>query len=72
MKKRALCLFLALALCLSLLPASAFAANGSKAIMLGSDILSEGGVNTSGAATVYFGKDEEDKVAEWRVIGHRR
>ncbi len=43
MKKRALCLFLALALCLSLLPASAFAANGSKAIMLGSDILSEGG-----------------------------
>ena len=43
MKKRALCLFLALALCLSLLPASAFAANGSKAIMLGSDILAEGG-----------------------------
>ncbi len=48
------------------LPAVAEGTN--KAIVLGSDAFSAN-VNSANAATVYFGKDNNDNSAAWRVIG---
>ena len=67
--KQTLCILCALALCLGLMPTAAFAANNGKAIQLGTDALNAK-VNTANAATVYFGKNNEDTPGAWRVIGY--
>ena len=58
---------------LCLTPISVFAeevgAEGSAAIQLGTDALSKN-VNTATAPTVYFGQNQENKPAAWRVIGY--
>lgn len=46
-----------------------FAAGNGKAIQLGTSALNEN-LNTKNAATVYFGKDNADQPAAWRVIGY--
>lgn len=69
MKRRLLSMFCVLALCLTLLPTVAFAAEGSKTIMLGASALQEN-VNTETAATVYFGLNQDSNPAAWRVIGY--
>ncbi len=56
-----------------LVPTGVFAegetATGSAAIQLGTDALSKN-VNTATAPTVYFGQNQENKPAAWRVIGY--
>ena len=73
MKKRLWSFFLTLILCLTLLPVAAFAegeaATGSAAIQLGTDALSKT-VNTASAPTVYFGQNQVNMPAAWRVIGY--
>ena len=69
MKRRILSIFCALALCLGLMPTTVFAANSGKAIQLGTDALNES-INSTNAATVYFGKNNEDTPGAWRVIGY--
>ena len=73
MKKRILSILLALCMLFCLTPISVFAegeaATGSAAIQLGTDALSKN-VNTASAPTVYFGKNQENKPAAWRVIGY--
>ena len=76
MKKRILSILLTLCMTLCLTPISVFAeevgAGGSAAIQLGADALSvlSKNVNTATAPTVYFGKNQENKPAAWRVIGY--
>lgn len=65
MRKRFLSLFCVLALCLGLLPVTALAASNGKAIQLGTSALNEH-ANTDNAATVYFGKDNNDNPGAWR------
>ena len=61
---------------LCLTPISVFAeevgAGGSAAIQLGADAISvlSKNVNTATAPTVYFGQNQENKPAAWRVIGY--
>ena len=73
MKKRILSILLTLCMTLCLTPISVFAekvgAEGSAAIQLGTDALSKN-VNTASAPTVYFGQNQENKPAAWRVIGY--
>ena len=69
MKKRILSILLLCCMVLTLLPTAAFAADTGKAIQLGTDALSKN-VNTASAPTVYFGKNQENKPAAWRVIGY--
>ena len=69
MKKRIFSIFCVLALCLGLMPTTVFAANSGKAIQLGTDALNES-INSTNAATVYFGKNNEDTPGAWRVIGY--
>ena len=73
MKKRILSILLALCMLFCLTPISVFAegeaATGSAAIQLGTDALSKN-VNTPNAPTVYFGQNQENKPAAWRVIGY--
>ena len=73
MKKRILSILLTLCMTLCLTPISVFAeevgAEGSAAIPLGTDALSKN-VNTATAPTVYFGQNQENKPAAWRVIGY--
>ena len=73
MKKRILSILLTLCMTLCLTPISVFAeevgAEGSAAIQLGTDALSKN-VNTATAPTVYFGQNQENKPAAWRVIGY--
>jgi len=56
-----------------LVPTGVFAegetATGSAAIQLGTDALNKT-VNTASAPTVYFGQNQENKPAAWRVIGY--
>lgn len=68
MKRRALSLLLVLSLCFGMFPSTALAANEKTTIMLGSDVLLEN-ANTANAATLYFGKNDKDKPATWRVLG---
>ena len=76
MKKRILSILLTLCMMLCLTPISVFAeevgAGGSAAIQLGADALSvlSKNVNTATAPTVYFGQNQENKPAAWRVIGY--
>ena len=76
MKKRILSILLTLCMTLCLTPISVFAeevgAGGSAAIQLGADALSvlSKNVNTASAPTVYFGQNQENKPAAWRVIGY--
>ena len=76
MKKRILSILLTLCMTLCLTPISVFAeevgAGGSAAIQLGADALSvlSKNVNTATAPTVYFGQNQENKPAAWRVIGY--
>ena len=73
MKKRILSILLTLCMVLCIVSAGVFAegeaATGSAAIQLGTDALSKN-VNTASAPTVYFGKNQENKPAAWRVIGY--
>ena len=69
MKKRLLSILLMCCMVLTLLPTTAFAADTGKAIQLGTDALSKN-VNTATAPTVYFGQNQENKPAAWRVIGY--
>ena len=73
MKKRILSILLTLCMTLCLTPISVFAeevgTEGSAAIQLGADALNKT-VNTATAPTVYFGKNQENKPAAWRVIGY--
>ena len=73
MKKRILSILLALCMLFCLTPISVFAeevgAWGSAAIQLGADTLNKT-VNTEIAPTVYFGQNQENKPAAWRVIGY--
>ena len=76
MKKRILSILLTLCMTLCLTPISVFAeevgAEGSAAIQLGADAISvlSKNVNTATAPTVYFGQNQENKPAAWRVIGY--
>ena len=69
MKKRILSILLCLCMAACMLPTAAFAADTGKAIQLGTDALSKN-VNTATAPTVYFGQNQENKPAAWRVIGY--
>lgn len=73
MKKRILSILLTLCMLFCLVPTGVFAegetATGSAAIQLGTDALSKN-VNTATAPTVYFGQNQENKPAAWRVIGY--
>ena len=73
MKKRILSILLTLCMVLCLVPTGVFAegeaATGSAAIQLGTSALSKN-VNTVSAPTVYFGQNQENKSAAWRVIGY--
>ena len=69
MKKRLLSVLLMCCMVLTLLPTTAFAADTGKAIQLGTGALSKN-VNTATAPTVYFGQNQENKPAAWRVIGY--
>ena len=73
MKKRILSTLLTLCMLFCLVPTGVFAegetATGSAAIQLGTDALSKN-VNTATAPTVYFGQNQENKPAAWRVIGY--
>ena len=69
MKKRLLSILLMCCMVLTLLPTAAFATDTGKAIQLGTDALSKT-VNTASAPTVYFGKNQDNNPAAWRVIGY--
>ena len=69
MKKRLLSILLMCCMVLTLLPTTAFAADTGKAIQLGTDALSKN-VNTASAPTVYFGQNQVNMPAAWRVIGY--
>ena len=69
MKKRILSILLLYCMVLPLLPTTAFAADTGKAIQLGTDALSKN-VNTATAPTVYFGQNQDNNPAAWRVIGY--
>ena len=73
MKKRFLSIVLILSMMMCLVPITAFAegeaATGTAAIQFGTDALSKN-VNTANAPTVYFGQNQENKPAAWRVIGY--
>ena len=73
MKKRLLSILLTLCMLFCLVPTGVFAegetATGSAAIQLGTDALNKT-VNTASAPTVYFGQNQENKPAAWRVIGY--
>ena len=76
MKKRIFSILLTLCMTLCFTPISVFAeevgTEGSAAIQLGTDALSvlSKNVNTASAPTVYFGQNQENKPAAWRVIGY--
>lgn len=69
MKKRILSILLCLCMAACMLPTVAFAADTGKAIQLGTDALSKT-VNTASAPTVYFGQNQVNMPAAWRVIGY--
>ena len=69
MKKRILSILLCLCMAACMLPTAAFAADTGKAIQLGTDALSKN-VNTATAPTVYFGQNQDNNPAAWRVIGY--
>ena len=71
MKKRILIILLCLCMAACMLPTVAFAAGAEndKAIQLGTDALSKN-VNTATAPTVYFGQNQDNNPAAWRVIGY--
>ena len=69
MKKRILSILLCLCMAACMLPTVAFAADKGKAIQLGTNALNEN-VNTATAPTVYFGQNQENNPAAWRVIGY--
>ena len=69
MKKRILSILLCLCMAACMLPTAAFAADTGKAIQLGTDALSKT-VNTASAPTVYFGQNQVNMPAAWRVIGY--
>ena len=73
MKKRILSILLVFCIMMSLMPISAFAeevgAEGSASVQLGTTALNKN-VNTATAPTVYFGQNQENKPAAWRVIGY--
>lgn len=68
-KKRFLSLLLVICLVAGLMPTTVFAANSGKAIQLGTDALNES-INSTNAATVYFGQNDTDQPGAWRVIGY--
>ena len=76
MKKRLLSIVLILSMMMCLVPITAFAegetATGTAAIQFGTDAISvlSKNVNTANAPTVYFGQDQENRPAAWRVIGY--
>ncbi len=69
LKNKIIGLLLVFCLVAGLMPTAAFAAGTGKAIQLGADALNES-VNDKNAATVYFGKNNEDAPGAWRVIGY--
>ena len=68
-KRRILSLLLILCLAAGLMPTTAFAAGGGKAIALGTGDLQEN-ANETNAATIYFGQNNEEQPGAWRVIGY--
>ena len=69
LKNKIIGLLLVFCLVVGFMPTTAFAAGTGKAIQLGTDALNES-VNDKNAATVYFGKNNEDAPGAWRVIGY--
>ena len=76
MKKRFLSIVLILSMMMCLVPITAFAegeaATGTAAIQFGTyaiSVLSKN-ANSANAPTVYFGQNQENKPAAWRVIGY--
>ena len=76
MKKRLISILLTLCMVLCLVPTSVFAedeaATGTAAIQFGidvADVLNKN-INTTSAATVYFGQDHENNPGAWRVIDY--
>ncbi len=71
MKRRLLSLTMALALCLGLLPTTAFALDGDKTIMLGTsgikDPTAEGNTYYTPNSYIYFGVNESEPI-KWRVL----
>ena len=76
MKKRLLSIVLILSMMMCLVPITAFAegetATGTAAIQFGTDAISvlSKNANSANAPTVYFGQNQENKPAAWRVIGY--
>ena len=76
MKKRFLSIVLILSMMMCLVPTSVFAegetATGTAAIQFGTDAISvlSKNANSANAPTVYFGQDQENRPAAWRVIGY--
>ena len=76
MKKRFLSIVLILSMMMCLVPISVFAegetATGTAAIQFGTDAISvlSKNANSANAPTVYFGQDQENRPAAWRVIGY--
>ena len=76
MKKRLLSIILILSMMMCLVPITAFAegetATGTAAIQFGTDAISvlSKNANSANAPTVYFGQNQENKPAAWRVIGY--
>ncbi len=68
-KGKILSLLLVICLVAGLMPTTVFAANSGKAIQLGTDALNES-INSTNAATVYFGQNDTDQPGAWRVIGY--
>ena len=68
-KRRILSLLLILCLAAGLMPTTAFAAGGGKAIALGTGDLQEN-ANETNAATIYFGQNDAEQPGAWRVIGY--
>ena len=76
MKKRLLSIILILSMMMCLVPTSVFAEGevptGTAAIQFGTyaiSVLSKN-ANSANAPTVYFGQNQENKPAAWRVIGY--
>ena len=76
MKKRFLSIVLILSMMMCLVPTSVFAEGevptGTAAIQFGTyaiSVLSKN-ANSANAPTVYFGQNQENKPAAWRVIGY--
>lgn len=68
-KQKWISLFLACCLFLELMPTVVQAAGSGRAIQSGASVL-QANANSEKAATVYYGKNNSNSPAAWRVIGY--